>query len=141
MYYDTSNFENTLGNFRDFKENESVQPKKSQQVQFKLEETQLSPQQPNPKASLFSELQTKQLVTPKYDLGRTASNTFNIKADQYSTPYTPYCSKIDSPSILKPSQGQAINNNLGINNLVVPKTNKKMDPLTPKFTGSIERRC
>ncbi|CAF0975673.1 unnamed protein product [Brachionus calyciflorus] len=98
-------------------------------------ETQLSPQ-PNPKTFLFSDLQTKQLVTPKYDLGRTASNSFNIKADQYSAPYTPYGSKIDIPLIFKPSQSQLINNNLGTNNLVVPKTIKKMDPLTPKFTGT-----
>ena len=97
LYYDTTNFHNTLQG------NESIQPKKSQQVQFKLDVTQLSPQ-PNPKTSLFSDLQTKQLVTPKYDLGRTASNSFNIKADQYSTPFTPYGSKIDSPSIFKPSQ-------------------------------------
>ncbi|CAF0750397.1 unnamed protein product, partial [Brachionus calyciflorus] len=88
LSYDTNNFDNTLQG------NETVRPKKSQQVQFKLDETQLSPQQPNPKASLFSDLQTKQLVTPKYDLGRTASNNFNIKADQYSTPFTPYGSKI-----------------------------------------------
>ncbi|CAF1079072.1 unnamed protein product, partial [Brachionus calyciflorus] len=120
LYYDTTNFDNTLQG------NESVEPKNSQQVQFKLDETQLN-------------LQTKQLVTPKYNFGRTASNTFNIKADQYSTPYTLYVSKIDSSSISKSSQSQLINNNLGTNNLVVPKKNKKMDPLTPKFTGSSKK--
>ncbi|CAF0946494.1 unnamed protein product [Brachionus calyciflorus] len=75
LYYDTTNFDNTLH------KNESVQPKKSQQVQFKLDETQLNLM----KTSLFSDL-----------LGRKAST----------------------------------------NNLVVPKTIKKMDPLTPKFTGT-----
>lgn len=100
LYYDsTQNFETTLhGNEKETKETDSVLPKKNQQVQFKLDEAQTSPQR-NFRTSLFSE--TKQLETPRYDFGNTTSTAFSTKANQSSTPYVPFGSRIESPTYFK----------------------------------------